>query len=437
MKITKYSLTPTKSFIGIWGLALFLSYIAVILGQAQEVYLLQDPEVHQTLTIDGLVWISVAIFIFYFGTFIANRCQITFRKRTDTIDIDQNQKNVYILQSSIRYVYLFTVVCLAILIYWTIDTIIKIGGPSEFVYLISNNWAFIRNYWPDQKPFFGARLMYTGLISVLIYSMVSLSVLSNAQGCYQPADDIDNLFLKVKILLSLAIIQLSLLPLLVSQRLLIATALAGGISGYVIISTSGISMRFPVMAILIGMMTWTSQEVVRANSSPDGLIASLGLGVNRLLFYFSNNVGNVNRAVSYVDQHTYGYNIFPFLFDIINILNTSTYDYIVQANNDASLYLAGGTFTAIGAPYVEFGYFGLIVILLWGYICQLSYLRASDSFLWAQIYGLMFGSIILSFQTMLWVNPLFWFNIILLIIFAVFIPKLNTKLYIRSNVQVP
>jgi hypothetical protein len=192
--------------------------------------------------------------------------------------------------------------------------------------------------------------------------------------------------------------------------MLLAMALFGGLITFMIASSKSLPLRYPIMSLLLGFVVWTGQELLLIRLSAGGILGSVQHGISRVLYYFTNDIGNLNRALL-IDGHSYGYYSFNFVFKYLFIEPRAERVLLRGVQSDVLQYKAGGTWTALGTPYIDFGVAGLLIIFVWGYISQLAYARADNSLFAAQMYGLLGSVIMLSWHAPLWANPSFWLNV--------------------------
>jgi oligosaccharide repeat unit polymerase len=423
MRLDRNLISPAKLFILTWSFAIFAAYV----GPSAEVYRRYDI-INTTFTRSGIMWIIISSVAFLSGIATANRKLIKHISTSalfQNYGVDLDDQDVF---SGIGIALVFTFLVCVVLLYWLVVTLDQLGGVSTFFGLIfpndTSDWHSMIQIWSENKPFTGAKLLYSGLIASAIFSASGIGVLYKNYLFEHGSTKTSYLILST--LLSLSILVLILLQLVVSQRLLVATALVGALFTYIMITKRGISLAPTMIIVLIGGGVWTMQEIARVGFSKGGFISSIQYSANRFLFYFANDIGNLNRGIMIATEHSYGYLSFNFIFRYLFIESKA-----LQLPQIKSFYSsiqpawAGGTFTALGIPYLDFGTLGLIIIFIWGYISQAAYIHARVSLFAAQIYSLMAASIVLSWHFALWSNPLFWFNILLLIIFNRLIPALT------------
>ena len=426
MNLTKTYFSPAKLFVITWSFALVAAY----LGSANEVYRRYDV-IELTFTLEGVLWIYAAIGVFVLGTVAANRrllvIQLPLTGQYVPRDDREDWESWKLVIGSIL-AYIIGVGIVFLLVYWTLLAVREVGSLTAFVETMYQSWHSMRRLWPAQKPFTGARLLYTGLISIVIIGASGMA-LTNQDRQHLDGKGLYRSHRYWILLVLVGLLPLMMLPLLVSQRILLATALVGAITTYVMLSSRGIPVLYPVVGFIAGFGVWTAQEVVRAGFTSGTVFGSLVTGVERLLFYFTNNVGNLNRGVSFSTERSYGFESFGFIFEYLFISDTVRNLYFESFYSGLASYKAGGGFTALGVPYLDFGVFGLIIIFVWGYVSQAAYLTANRNVFGAQVYGLIAASIVLSWHTAIWTDPYFWFNIAFLVIFILIAPAVQLTRY--------
>ncbi|MFC7114605.1 O-antigen polymerase [Natronoarchaeum sp. GCM10025703] len=419
--ITRRYVSPAILFVVTW----VISHIAAYIGPKELVYGLHDVP-RATITVEGSLWVIISTAVFLLGVFVANRVQLQIKMPNDIFRHQYIKQTMEKSDISLLLFYLYGVAILFLLFCWTVLAIYQIGSFRTFLSGLLSDWHSTGQLWREQKPFPGARLLYTGFISVMIFSAASLAVIGRDNPLINHRYYNNQ---RLTTLLIIGLIPLTVLPILVSQRLLLAAAIIGSLITYISISDKGIPVVYPIIGTIIGFSVWTIQEVVRVRSSPDSVITSVTYSIDRILFYFSNDIGNLHRSITYISEHTYGFETFGFIFQYLFIEDDVRDAYLTSVYAAIEPTQGGGTATALGIPYLDFGVFGLVIIFLWGYVSQIAYSKSSQSFLSSQIYGLIAASIVLSWHSPLWSLPIFWHNVSIIILFIYLIPYLVFSLY--------
>lgn len=353
-------------------------------------------------TPSGLVWIAACLVSFWVGARASRRYKFNLRIGFNCNSVDDSWR-LSDVKCSLMTSYALLVVVYAYLLFWTILTIQGVGGLDTFIVSLYSNWHHVWQTWVANKPFPGARLLYTGLIAVSIFFSTQI-------GYYRKNKCRGGRF-SFKIPLILALVPLFILPLIVSRRVLLAAAVFGSLVAYISVREDGLKLSYVYVPVLIAFGLWTLQEVL-VRSVSDGFLLH---GIHRILFYFSNDIGNVNRAVEHVTTRSYGFYSFQFITDYMFITERLNDIYQTELRRQSSVRYAG-TWTLLGNPYVDFGWFGLLVLTVLGFVSRAVYQKSQNSLLATQVYGLIAAGLILSWHYSLFSAPEMVFNIVVLII---------------------
>jgi hypothetical protein len=391
-------MSPTKILLLIWIAAAGMAFVATLPG------IKADVGTHQPVfTASGIVWIAACLVSFWLGARASRRYEFNLRIRSNSNNVDDSWQLSNVTCSLVAS-YALLVVVYAYLLFWAILTIQGMGGLGTFIVSLYSDWHHVWRTWVAHKPFPGARILYTGLIAVSIFFSTQIG--------YYRSNEYDGSLLSFKIPLILALVPLFVLPLIVSRRVLLATAVFGSLVAYISVREDGLKLSYVYVPVLISFGLWTLQEVL-VRSVSDGFLLH---GVHRILFYFSNDVGNVNRAVEHVTARSYGLNSFKFLTDYMFITDRLSDTYLTELQRQASVHKPAGTWTLFGNPYVDFGWFGLLVLSGLGFVSRAVYQKSQDSLLATQVYGLIAAGLILSWHYSLFSVPEMVFNVVVLII---------------------
>lgn len=363
-----------------------------------------DVGTHQPVfTASGIVWIAACLVSFWLGARASRRYEFNLRIRSNSNNVDDSWQLSNVTCSLVTS-YALLVVVYAYLLFWAILTIQGMGGLGTFIVSLYSDWHHVWRTWVAHKPFPGARILYTGLIAVSIFFSTQIGYYRN--------NEYGGSLLSFKIPLILALVPLFVLPLIVSRRVLLATAVFGSLVAYISVREDGLKLSYVYVPVLISFGLWTLQEVL-VRSVSDGFLLH---GVHRILFYFSNDIGNVNRAVEHVTARSYGLNSFKFLTDYMFITDRLSDTYLTELQRQASVHKPAGAWTLLGNPYVDFGWFGLLVLSGLGFVSRAVYQKSQDSLLATQVYGLIAAGLILSWHYSLFSAPEMVFNVVILII---------------------
>jgi len=413
--IDRRFVSPIVLLAVVWGAVVF----GTVAGSKHRLYLKYGGEI-EIFPPAGVLWFVLAITAFVVGTVLTRKYRLQFSERGDG-----GNRAKYL--RSFPLVKLFAGGVTLLLVLWTLVAASKIGGLSEFIALMQTDWQYTRQLWPQQKPFPGARLLYTGLIACTIYAFTLLGDLLIRGRDLTTVETV-----KLGLLFCLSLGPLAVLPLIVSQRILIASGLFGGGIAFLISHREGVSPLFVVLLAVGGFSVWTAQEIIRTGSTvgPGAILHSFDL----LFHYFQVGFSNVTRGSAFMTERSYGLSSFSFIFKYLFIEDEIQALFLSDFNAQVRTVKSTGPWNALVTPYLDFGWFGLILIAGWGYFAQLTYEFSEHSRFGAQIYGLVGATIVVSFHQQFWGNAAFWFNLGLLVLFNR-APQLVNSIRTQSALQ--
>jgi|AntRauTorcE11898_2_1112593.scaffolds.fasta_scaffold08465_2 oligosaccharide repeat unit polymerase len=382
----------------VWGGVVF----GTVVGSKDRLYFKYGGQI-EIFPPSGVLWLGLAITSFFVGTLLTRKYKLQFSGKGQ-------EGSRYRYLQTFAFVKIFAAGVTVLLILWTLVAASKVGGLGDFIALMQSDWHYTRRLWPQQKPFPGARLLYTGLIACAIYAFTLLGdLLSRKRGLTSQEK------WKLGLLFCLSLGPLAVLPLIVSQRILIASGLFGGGVAFLISHRDGVNPLFVVLLAIGGFSVWTTQEIIRTGSTigPEAILHSIEL----VFHYFQVGFSNVTRGSAFMTERSYGLLSFSFIFEYLFIEDEIKALFLSDFEAQAGTVKSTGPWNALVTPYLDFGWFGLLLIAGWGYFAQLSYEFARNDRFGAQIYGLIGATIIVSFHQQFWSNAAFWFNLGLLIVF--------------------
>lgn len=393
--IKRSLLSPRVLIVGIWTVITLFS----TLGSRERLHQVYEPGVVIFEPL-GTVWILISIVIFLLGTVMADRVEfrlITYRE-------SQSQG------SGVPVAIILTSILSFILLYMYISTIASFGGLFGFLDILTQEWHTVSDRFAESKPFTPARLLYTGLVGCSLYfTSVLARVTAQQRSSYARLTVV-----RLVVLIVASVAPLAVLPIIASQRILIFSTIVGCLVVYSLVSDRELSIKYPIAGIVLFAAIWTLQEGVRV--SRGGPVETLTWSFNLAAYYFQVGAINTTRAVEFIGSHSYGFYTFGFLFDYLfiesEVASRLPAEHFVQATQAKN----SGPWPPLATPYIDFGWLGVVPVMLWGYICQTLYNKSVESDLVAQVYALFAVSIILSFHQTLYSNPMFLYNIAILVL---------------------
>lgn len=266
--------------------------------------------------------------------------------------------------------------------------------------------------WRANKLFIGARLLFSTMIGFAIFATAARTLINRFRIPVGRAA-----YRAVNLTLAGSLFLMFVIPALTAQRLLFGFVVIGCVATYLLVSARRFRPLHMALAFAGCAVIWVLVEAIGSRAIIDGTgVSPYSLAAQKFLFYFGNNIANMTGAVDHADgYHTYGFMSFRAALQFLAVdeligdqLFASRVAYLDQ-------FRGGGNFTVLGALYMDFGPFSLIVLFLMGYAAYRIYDRARRDFFMAQVYGVIAPTIVFSFHTEYYAHPNFWMNIALLV----------------------
>jgi hypothetical protein len=219
----------------------------------------------------------------------------------------------------------------------------------------------------------------------------------------------------------LGVFLLGALSVVLSQRLLAVQAILGAFFGASMLLGRPVGLKYAPIAVIALFMIWVMREAATVGQW-DKDISPIQLGFERIIFYFVNNFGNATWVFGEDIKHTLGFFSFRF-FIYFAQLDSTIPETMFTTLQHLNRLRGGGEFPTFTAPYVDFSYFGIIVIVLIAALFTFIYNRAQASFVYSYIYGMIAPVILLSTHAPLHSSHNFVFNIIVALIVCAFIRR--------------
>lgn len=311
----------------------------------------------------GVVWVSVGM-----GTFLL--FSVPLLKRPGR---PPQPGSSHALSTAVRVAlaaYLFSV---ALILAWVGLAAARVGGVGALVQMAQSfEVDAARNVLRDNTFFTGMRLFYAGFMGFGIFG--ACIVAHNFR-----TGDRNRIDIAIGALMFMsAVVLLGGLSVILSQRLLAIQTVLGAFIGASVISGRLYGVKYAPFFILVLFVIWSAREAVTVGRwDPDANPAMVGL--ERLLFYFVNDFGNSVWPFQGDTPHTYGF--FTFRFAIYFSLQDTYFAALLnQELRELLEFRGGGEFPIFTAPYIDFSYYGMIVIAFVAILFTYIFNRAHSSF---------------------------------------------------------
>ena len=349
-------------------------------------YMIAQEMLIDDSTLSSYIWLLIAILTFSSGAFF-----FSVSRRQHSVP-PQSYQSIQFFASQIDQNAAVKALCIAffatflVAFSWVGSAIFQFGGVTKLMSLAASENRLAREVLLNAS-FPGGRLISSGFIGIAVYSAALI-------GAGRSDTSIRKSYL-VGCIYILAMAYLAVIPILLSGRINFFVAMIGSLVAYSYSSRRLISGRYVILGVGFLVAVWTAKEYfVLGHIANDVTVASQGL--EGLAFYIYNDLLNVLNTIGKFDgNYTYGWYSLKFVF-FFTFTDKEFFQYIAEAREALGYYVTAGEIPLLGAPFVDFGVFGFIVLFGLGFWVQYAYFQSARNIAYVAIYGLLFAGLILS-----------------------------------------
>ncbi len=372
-------LTPPALLLICWGLTFVVAGLALanpqhfdllaVFMQREEL----DPHAFSRL---GLAWLMLALLVLLVGDLACRRALLPRRKFAAGLNANRAAELTF-----------WANLCfLAITALWVLLTARKLGGLAQLAALTLVDTLAARDLLLGNKLFTGMRLAYAALPAT---GCLAAGLLALPRGAL-----IQRNRRRCRLVLVLNIAALMLLPVVMSQRLLLLQLLLSSYLVACMVRQRLFGLRWLALGALLFFAIWTLRE-----SLTNPLIlhrSAFNLGLQKLAFYFTNDLWNSFAPLHADIPRTLGGLSFGGLIELTftdNLIRPA----LAERLKAAEALRGGGEFSLLTAPLVDFGPLGAAVYLfLAGIIFRLIYHLGRQRLIWTVIYAQIGAALLFS-----------------------------------------
>ncbi|WP_282096388.1 oligosaccharide repeat unit polymerase [Epibacterium ulvae] len=336
----------------------------------------------------GAAWLTIAFLIFVLASVITGYCL----PQPKAFDFDIN------LNSAAQAAIITNAVFLLVTMLWVVVTASRVGGFNNLILMAQMDNQLLRDHLRSNTLFTGMRVFYASLPATGCMCMVIFSVGRKSGGLKK------NFARLCALSFALNLVALLLLPIVMSQRLLLLQLLMSTYFAVCMINRKLVGLHYVPIAIGLFLTTWVLRESL---TNPNINASALEIAFEKLVFYFVNDLLNSFIPLNYEFDHTLG--VFTFKFATYF---TFTDQYFAQVMSErlavVSTLRGGGEFPIFTMPYVDFGPIGAAVYIAGlAIISRLIFHKGTENFTWAAVYGQFGGGYVLCTHTLYFSNTNF------------------------------
>lgn len=356
-------------------------------------YMVQAERVTNQATFLSFVWLIIAYASFAVGAFVARRSR-GGAQRVAELPL---QRTTTVVVAA----FLFT--C-AVAFLWIGVAIIELGGLARMAALAVSNNMVARDVLLS-AAFPGGRLISTGFIGLSVFCAAYLTQKRPVQLEIVQA-------IPFVIVFVISMTYLFFIPIIMSGRVNFFTAVIASYAAVCLSQGKFVGIRYMPIPIALLIAVWSMADYYALRHVIQ--ISAVDQAYQGILFYFYNDVSNAMNVIGKIDGHYgYGWNSLRFVFFL-----TFTDGAFLSLFRDNVYYLAqfrpGGEFPLLTAPYADFGIFGILFLIILGYITSHYFYKSFSDPIYSTIYGMLFAGLLLSVHASYITNQETVYNIILI-----------------------
>jgi len=388
------ALSPSNLMLICWGATIAIA--GITLGNLKHFDLVALFMARENLdltafTLIGGIWITLSMLVYLIGDMAARASLKNAHTFMTNFDLERAAATVFGIN-----LILITITCL-----WIILSAAKLGGLMNLVAMAYVDSTGARDILLGNKLFTGMRLFYaalpaTGCLAAAILTMKT----------YQPLSRKAQFFCITT--LSINVVALFILPMVMSQRLLLFQLLLSSYLVTCLLRRRVTGIAWLGLATVLFLTAWVLRESV-TNALIERPI--LDIGMQKLAFYYVNDLWNGFAPLHIEIPHTLGgVSLRGFMF---LTFTDGLFGQILEpkmARLDS--VLGGGDFPFFTAAYVDFGpLLGALFIATCAFIFRTIFVKAHQSLVWACAYAQLGAALLFSTHGIYFTHQNFLFSI--------------------------
>ncbi|NVK21500.1 MAG: oligosaccharide repeat unit polymerase [Kangiellaceae bacterium] len=386
-----FPISPLALVIGIWALTVAVAVLPFAFPDTFDIaaYLLG----RQGLSSDDFTplatyWLIVAFLVFV----IATATTMVALPRPQDFETDTD------FDRAARITFIVNTLFVGVTLLWVALSAMKLGGFRAMLILVQLDALEAREQLLDNKLFTGMRVIYASLPAS---GALAATLLAAGRKTGKLSSHARKLCL-ISFLTNLVL--LIFLPMVMSQRLLLLQLIMAAYFSVCLVHRRLVGLQYVPIGLGLFMVTWIGRESL-TNANIQG--SALNIGVQKLIFYFSNDLLNSFMPFNGEFEHTYGFFSLKFLMYF-----TQTEKFFGQLLEAQLISIdtvrGGGAWSIFTMPYVDFGAIGAAVYIAFlAVISTVVFYKGTQNVFWASAYGQFAGAYVLCTHTMYFANTNF------------------------------
>lgn len=389
--MTRHALSPLVLMLFCWTLTgAFSTWVIMSLERLPlvQTFIAREDLDLAAITTAGVIWILFSLSIYVLADWTTRLSLPRPRAFHPRLDVESAARLTFVINTCLA----------AVTLLWIAATARDAGGLMQLVAAVYIDSLSTRDMLLENKLFTGMRLFYaalpaTGCLAAALIAHGHISL--RARRLCQ-------------ITLVLNLVLLFVLPIVMSQRLLLLQFLLSAYIAACLVRGRLFGLRWLCLGMCLFLSLWVAREVM-TNPSLDHAAADIAW--QKLAFYVLNDMWNSLAPLSRPIPHTYG----ALTFEGLTFLTFT--DGLFQGANPSQIpelnaVLGGGEFPFFTTAYVDFGpVFGVFVITGFAVLFRLVFHRACQSLGWSAIYAQIGAALLFSSHSVYVTHQNFLFSV--------------------------
>ncbi len=372
----RQALSPPSLMLFCWVMtAVFATWTFLSLDQMVlvQTFMAREQLDLSAITLAGIIWIILGLTVYTLADWIARLSLPPLHPFEARLDVNKAAG----LNTTVNLVF----ACVTLL--WIAATAHKIGGISALTAAVYLDSLGTRDMLLENKLFTGMRIFYAALPAT---GAMAAALLANG-GLTARSRRLCQATLLLNAIL------LFLLPIVMSQRLLLLQFLLSSYIATCMVKGQMYALRWLILGVCLFLGLWIAREAI-TNPNMDSAVTMIA--GQKLAFYIANDMWNSLAPLSRPIPHTYG----ALTFEGLSFL-TFTDGLAAGANPsripELNVVLGGGEFPFFTSAYVDFGpVLGIGVIAGFAVLFRLVFHSACQSLGWTAIYAQIGAALLFS-----------------------------------------
>lgn len=370
------ALSPLSLLLICWALSIAIALLALASPEAFDLlptFMAREELTRAAFTPLGALWLLTALAAWTVGD-LAARCALPRRKPRFTPPD---------LPRAARLTFLANLVLLGTTLLWITLTALQLGGFRQLLLLAAAEALTARDFLLQNKLFTGMRLFYAALPAT---GCLAAALLATRQLPRRERH-------LCRLTLLLNTVALALLPIVMSQRLLL---LQFTLSAYLVtclIRRRLVALPWLITGAALFLAVWTLRETL---TNPSVSTEAVPIGLQKLAFYMVNDLWNALAPLSADTPLAWG-GISLHGLSVLTFTDGLVDQALAPLTPAIDAIKGGGDFPLLTAPFVDFGPFGgALFLLLTGFLLRVLFHRAQATLLAAATYAQMGAALLFS-----------------------------------------